>query len=131
MREFFQEVESKFDFDETVETLTKTIQEAGWSVLATHNLQQSLLNKGYDVAPVKVIELCNPHYSSKILSIDNERIFSNLMPCRISVYEKADNKVLVSLMDAGAMAKQIGGVVEEVMSAVYEESLRFIDVIRR
>ncbi len=126
MKNMFIEVQSKFGFDETVEKLTQTIENAKWRVLAVQNLQQSMKNNGYDVLPVKVLELCNPHHASKILSRDEERIYSNLMPCRISVYEKADGKSYLSLMNFGAMAAQIGGLVEEVMADAFSESMQFV-----
>ena len=122
----FLEFQSKFEFDATVSKLIETIENANWKVQITHDLQQSLKNKGYEVPAVKVIELCNPNVAQLILSKDDERIYSNLMPCRISVYEKSDGITYLSLMNAGLMASQIGGVVEEAMSKAFEESMGFV-----
>ena len=61
MENMFIEVQSKFDFEQTVAVLTEEILAANWKVLVTHNLQESLHKNGYEVLPVKVIELCNPH----------------------------------------------------------------------
>ena len=129
MREMFMEVQSKFDFEQTVRLLSEKIESSGWKLLAVHNLQQSLANNGYDVQPVKVFELCNPHHAVKILSRDDERVFSNLMPCRISVYVKKDEGTYVSLMNAGMLAAQIGGVVEEVMTTVFNDTKDFLKAI--
>ena len=129
MREMFMEVQSKFDFEQTVRLLSEKIELSGWKLLAVHNLQQSLANNGYDVQPVKVFELCNPHHAVKILSRDDERVFSNLMPCRISVYVKKDEGTYVSLMNAGMLAAQIGGVVEEVMTTVFNDTKDFLKAI--
>ena len=131
MREMFIEVQSKFDFEQTVRLLSEKIESAGWKLLAVHNLQQSLANNGYDVQPVKVLELCNPHHAVKILSRDYERVFSNLMPCRISVYDKKDEGTFVSLMNAGMLAAQIGGVVEEVMTTVFNDTKDFLKAITK
>lgn len=130
MENMFIEVPSKFAFEQTVTALTEKIEAANWKVLITHNLQDSLYKNGYEVLPVKVIDLCNPHHSSKILSRDTERIYSNLMPCRISVYDKSDGTTYVSLMNSGMLASQIGGIVEEVMSAAFTDSLSFIESIK-
>lgn len=130
MKDMFIEVQSRFSFDETISKLTETIEKDKWKVLITHDLQQSLHKNGYEVLSVKVIELCNPHHSSKILSRDAERIYSNLMPCRISVYDKSDGKTYVSLMNSGMLASQIGGVVEEVMSSAFEESMGFVNAVK-
>lgn len=126
----FIEVQSRLDFEQTVATLTEKIEAAKWKVLVVHNLQQSVNNHGYNVLPVKILELCNPHYSSQILSRDSERIYSNLMPCRIAVYEKEDGLTYLSLMNSGELAAQIGGIVEEVMSTAFNDSMGFIDSVR-
>lgn len=127
----FLEFQSKFEFDATVSKLIETIENASWKVQITHDLQQSLKNKGYEVPAVKVIELCNPNVAQLILSKDDERIYSNLMPCRISVYEKSDGITYLSLMNAGVMASQIGGVVEEAMSKAFEESMGFVKSVTK
>lgn len=130
MENMFIEVQSRLDFEQTVATLTEKIEAAKWKVLVVHNLQQSVNNHGYNVLPVKILELCNPHYSSQILSRDSERIYSNLMPCRIAVYEKEDGLTYLSLMNSGELAAQIGGIVEEVMSTAFNDSMGFIDSVR-
>lgn len=130
MENMFIEVQSRFTVEQTVKTLVETIEKNGWKVQITHDLQQSLKNKGYDVLPVKIVELCNTDHSSKILSLDSERIYANLMPCRIAVYEKTDGKTYLSLMNAGMLAKQIGGVVEEVMSRAFADSMRFVEEVK-
>lgn len=131
MENMFIEFQSKFAVDQTVKILVETIEKDGWKVQITHDLQQSLKNKGYDVLPVKVVELCNPDHSSKILSRDEERIYANLMPCRIAVYDKSDGNTYLSLMNAGMLSKEIGGVVEEVMGAAFADSMRFLEEVKK
>ena len=130
MENMFIEVQSKFAFEQTVSVLSEKIEAAKWKILITHNLQESLHKNGYEVLAVKVIELCNPHHSSKILGRDAERIYSNLMPCRISVYDKTDGNTYVSLMNSGMLAAQASGIVEEVMSVAFKDSLSFIESIK-
>ena len=81
---------------------------------------------GRDVARVKVVELCNPNYAYRILSDDEQRIYSNMLPCRISIHEKADGNTYVSRMNTPVLAAQLGGVAEEVMTAAYNDAERFI-----
>jgi uncharacterized protein (DUF302 family) len=102
------ESESRFSFSETVDILSKTIADNGWKVTITHDLQETLKKNGKEVLPVKVIELCNPGLAFQILSNDNIRSVSAMLPCRISVYEKADGKTYVSRMNAPAFAEMIG-----------------------
>lgn len=125
----FVELLSKYDWEKSVELVTEKIDEAGWKLLATHNLQQSLKNFDYEVKPIKVIELCNPHLANKVLSIDELRLYSNLMPCRISVYEKTDGNTYLSLMNAGELASQLDEKMKNVMNDVYKESLEILKSI--
>lgn len=122
----FFENKSKYGFDETVEKLNAVIAEAGWRVTHTHDLKETMTKNGFVVHPVKVIELCNPKYAYRLLSDDELRIYSNMMPCRLSVYEKADGNTYVSRMNSALFASQIGGVVEEVMSGAYHDAEGFV-----
>lgn len=126
MTQMFFESKSKYAFDETVEKLGEIIAESGWIIAHTHDLQATMKKNGYEVSSVKVIELCKPNYAYRLLSDDSLRIYSSMMPCRISVYTKADGKTYVSRMNSAAMAAQIGGVVQEVMSDAFQDSERFI-----
>lgn len=111
----FIENVSKYDFNETVQKLTMEIEQKSWKVSAIHDLQQTLMNSGKEVLPIKVFALCHPKHSGRILEKDQERIVSSLMPCRISVYMKSDDKTYVSRMNSAILAKSIGGIIEEVM----------------
>jgi uncharacterized protein (DUF302 family) len=127
--EMFLESESRFGFEETVNILNETVTEGGWKVLAVHDLQASMKKAGKDVAAVKVFEICNPNHSYKLLARDDERIYSSLMPCRFSVYEKSDGRVYISRMNATIMSKQIGGLVDEVMTAANNDAENFIKAV--
>lgn len=124
--DMFIESESRYGFEETIKTLSESITNGGWKILTVHNLQESMKKAGKDVLPVQVFEICNPKHSYKLLSQDDKRIYSSLMPCRFSVYEKADGKVYVSRMNTALLSKQIGGLVEEVMTDATNESEGFI-----
>jgi len=121
----FLENESKYNFAETVEKLTCEIEKNTWKLSAVHDLQDTLKKFGTEVLGIKVFALCHPKHSSRILSRDDERIISSLMPCRISVYEKSDGKTYISRMNTGMLAKSIGGITEEVMG----DSTRDVEVI--
>ncbi|MBR8702812.1 DUF302 domain-containing protein [Porphyromonas levii] len=126
IKDMFQESRSKYGFDETVEKLGEIISAKGWRITHTHDMQETMTKNGYSVLPIKVVELCNPVYASRMLSEDSLRIYSSLMPCRISIYEKSDGRTYVSRMNNGAMAGMIGGVVEEVMSGAYHDAEGFV-----
>lgn len=120
------EQSSKFSFAETVDLLVKEATRMEWNVPAVHDLQQSLAKSGKAVKPVRVIEICKPAFSGKMLELSDERIISVMMPCRISVYEKADGKTYIALINAGSMAKELPGNIASVMKAASDETFEIV-----
>src|SRR5690554_117938 len=118
MNQMLLESKSRYSFDETVSKLNEIILEGGWKILHQHDLQEIMKKNGKDILSVKVIELCNPEYAYRLLSDDSLRIYSNMLPCRISVYQKADGKTFLSRLNPSILASQAGGVVQDVMTAV-------------
>jgi len=90
---------SPWDFEKTVEMLTAEAEKRNWMIPAIHDLQASLAKAGKSVRQVKVVEVCKPEYSGKMLEKNDERIISVMMPCRISVYLKEDNKTYIAMID--------------------------------
>lgn len=112
---------SKHSFDETVEKITEAVAKADWRVIHTHNLQAIMVKNNYnDVAQTTVMEICKPSLAHGILSDEESRIYSNMLPCRISVYVQADGNTYVSRMNIKDFAGQIGGKVAEVMTQAFE-----------
>lgn len=125
------ENESKFSFDESATFIEQSITDAGWKISAIHDLQKSMQNFGKSVNKVRVYEICNPEHAYKVLSQNDERIVSSLMPCRISIYEKEDGKTYISMMNTGLMGQMMDGVVPEVMKDASRESEAIIkDMIK-
>ena len=91
---------------------------------ANHDLKQSLAKAGKSVRPVKVVEICKPAYSGAMLEKSDERIVSVMMPCRISVYEKADGKIYVATLNgrmfASAMPENIRDTMVEAADEIEE-----------
>jgi len=117
----FIENESKYGFNETVDKINAELLKNDWRISATHDLQETMKKNDKVVLPVKVIETCKPSHSYKILVLDDERVAASMMPCRISVYEKSDGKTYISRMNAKILAKQIGGIIDEVMTDAFVE----------
>jgi uncharacterized protein (DUF302 family) len=120
------ESQSNLDFSTTVEKISAAVTDSGWKIPATHDLQNTIKNFGKDILPVKILEICHPKHSSRLLELDNERIVSTFMPCRISVYEKSDGKVYISRINAALLSKSFGGLVEEVMTAANDDMEKMI-----
>lgn len=120
------EQSSKFGFDKTVDILVAESERREWKVPAVHDLQLSLAKSGKAVKPVKIIEICKPAYSGQMLELNDERIMSVMMPCRISVYTKDDGITYVSLLNGGEMTAGQSGAIASVMKAASEETFEIV-----
>jgi len=120
---------SQWDFEKTVELLTAAAEKQQWQIPAVHDLQKSLAKAGKTVKSVKVLEVCKPEYSGKMLEKNDERIVSVMMPCRISVYLKDDGKTYVALINVAALAAGMPESVREVMVAASDEVNRIVDSV--
>ena len=130
MDQLFLESKSRYSFDETVSKLNVIILEGGWKILHQHDLQEIMKKNGKDIISVNVIELCKPDYAYRLLSDDSLRIYSNMLPCRISVYKKKDGNTYLSRLNPTMIAAQAGGVVEEVMTTSFNDAERFIEKLK-
>ncbi|MEY6431059.1 DUF302 domain-containing protein [Thioalkalicoccus limnaeus] len=116
------EDDSRFGFDQTVETIRDSAIEAGWKVPTVHRIDEAVSQYGYQVPRVAVLELCQPQHAARILADGDAKVVTSLMPCRVSVYETADGRVVVSRMNTGLLARMFGGVVTEVMTEATQEN---------
>ena len=129
MEHFIIEQRSRFDINKTVETILQAAGEKGWSNPATHDLQQSLAKSGKYVKPVKVIEICKPEYSGKMLELNHERIMSVMMPCRISVYVKNDGKTYIALLNSAMMTQGLSEPIAKAMQEAFNESMEIVEAV--
>lgn len=118
---------SKYSFNETFEKISKSITDNSWKVITSHNLQEIMKKNGKDVHPVQVIETCNPNHAYKVLSKDDERLISNMLPCRISIYENSDGSVYVSRINPEAMQGQVSEYASEVVGAALGDIEKIIE----
>jgi uncharacterized protein (DUF302 family) len=127
--QFIIEQISPYNMDRTVEMITKKAKELNWSVPFVHDLQQSLAKSGKEVKPVKVIEICKPEYSGRMLELNDERIISVMMPCRISVYMKNDGKTYVALINVATLMDKMPGSIALIMKAASDESYKIVSSV--
>jgi uncharacterized protein (DUF302 family) len=123
------ENQSRFGFAETIEILSKNILEKGWKITIMHDLQETLKKNSKEVLPVKIIELCNPGIAYQILSKDELRYVSPMLPCRITVYEKSDGFTYISRMNAPALAGMIGGDAAKTIVLAFNETEEFLKAV--
>ncbi|MBN2349701.1 MAG: DUF302 domain-containing protein [Bacteroidales bacterium] len=117
-----KENQAKYSFEETAAKFEEIVVSNNWKIPIIHDLQATMLKFGKEVQKVKIYEICQPDQAYKILTEDDERIVSSLMPCRIAIYEKSDGNVYISRLNSGFVSKAFGGVVADVMSQVTEEN---------
>ncbi|MBI5077976.1 MAG: DUF302 domain-containing protein [Candidatus Yonathbacteria bacterium] len=114
-------------FDEAVNTLQDEIAKAGMRVLYVHDVQQSLVEKGFPREPFKIIEFCNAKYANEFLNADIK--IGLCMPCKINVYIK-DGQTFISGMrpiilsqffpdaNLGEMPKEIDKAIQGIIDSV-------------
>jgi uncharacterized protein (DUF302 family) len=120
---------SPFNVPVTVEKLIEAANKKGWQSPAVHNLQHSLAKSGENVLPVIVVEICKPEYSGRMLKQDDGRIVSILMPYRISVYEEADGRTYVALLNMSVMTAGLSPVASEAILNASDEAFEIIKSI--
>jgi uncharacterized protein (DUF302 family) len=109
-----------------MEKLSEIILNGGWNISVILDLQAALNKSDIEVLAVKVMEVCNPKLASRILQDSDTRVYSSMLPCKISVYEKDNGRTYLSFLNTGAFALQIGGAVENVMNEAFSQVEKFI-----
>lgn len=111
-------------FDDAVQTVQEEIVKAGMRVLHIHDVQQSLVEKGFARESFKIVEFCNAKYANEFLNSDIK--IGLCMPCKINVYVK-DGQVFISGMrpivlsqffpnaDLGEMPKEIDQIIRNII----------------
>jgi len=117
---------SRYDFGQTMDLLSKAILEKGWKITITHDLQETMKKNGKEVLPVKVIEICNPGLAFQILSKDQLRDVSPMLPCRISIYEKSDGITYIARMNAPAFAAMLDKDAAKTINQAFNEAEEFV-----
>jgi uncharacterized protein (DUF302 family) len=124
-KQMFIVKESLLGFDQTIVAIEKSAADNQWGIPFKYDLQATLKGKGFEVQPVNVISLCKPVFANEILSDNNERLVSALMPCRVAVYEK-EGKTYVSMLNAALFAKFLNKKSKQVMSQASEENEKIL-----
>ena len=124
-----KEKQVSHNFEEAVELIETTVRQKGWTIPAIHNMQATLANFGHDVEKMKIFEICHPDLAYQILSRDDERIVSSLLPCRLSVYEKSDGNVYVSWMNMRLMGRLMKGTVPGAFAEASSATEQIVNVL--
>jgi uncharacterized protein (DUF302 family) len=93
--DFDYTVTTKKSFDEAVTSVERETKTAGFRVLHVHNVTATLAEKEFEIAPFKIIEVCNAKSAYTVLKADIK--IGLCLPCKINVYVK-DGKTYISGM---------------------------------
>ena len=124
-----KEYQSPFDINKTVQTIAKNAKANGWVVPSIGKLHKSVKKHGgFDLTPVFLVNLCNASHAYNILKNDDTKVIATMMPCTISVYEKADGKTYIGTMNAELLGKMFGGDVAQIFGVeVARDQQKFIE----
>jgi uncharacterized protein (DUF302 family) len=125
------ENQSRYNFTENIYKQSQTIVDKGWKITIVHDLKETMKKNGKDVLPVKVLELCNPGLAFQILSKDELRDVSPMLPCRISIYEKSDGITYISRMNAPAFAGMLEEDAAKTIILAFNEAEEFVKAVAK
>ena len=126
------EYKSPFDINKTVETIAKNAKANKWVVPSISKLHKSIKKHGgYELSPVFLVNLCNAKHAYNILKDDDTKVIATMMPCTISVYEKADGNTYIGTMNAELLGKMFGGNIAQVFGVeVARDQQKFIEFVK-
>lgn len=122
------EVTSTKSLDEIGRGLEEAAARHKFGIIATHDLKETMKNKGVDFAgECRIYEVCNPHQAKKVLETDGS--ISTALPCRISVYRAGEQYRIATLLPTALMEmfgkpelEPVAREVETVIKAMIEEA---------
>jgi len=120
--------ETDKSFDTIVENIERLTPEHQFRVLAVHNVQETLAEKGFERGPYKIIEICNAGFAHQALGKDVS--VGMFMPCRYTVHIEND-KTVVTLAKPTTIAEMLpesglsdlAATVETTLKKIMEEAI--------
>ncbi|GIU77091.1 MAG: hypothetical protein KatS3mg005_0329 [Bryobacteraceae bacterium] len=99
-----------------------------FGVIHVHDLQKTMKEKGVDFGgECAIFEVCNPHQAKRAL--EAEPAISTVLPCRISVYQRGEQRVIATFLPTAMMQlfdsaglRPVAEEVETVVKAMIDES---------
>lgn len=92
--------------DEAVAAVEQSCTAHGFRVLYIHDIAADLAEKGYPRDPLKIVEICNARYASKMLERDVTAAL--MLPCPIAVYQQ-NGGTRISTMLPSVIAELLPG----------------------
>lgn len=122
---FAYQLRSDKSFDEVAANLERLSPEHQFRVLAVHDVQATLAEKGFERGPLKIIEICNAGFAHEATQKDiNVALF---MPCKFTVHTE-DNQTVVTLARPTMIADMLPDAGLNELAEKVEETLRKVMV---
>ncbi|AZQ65354.1 DUF302 domain-containing protein [Flammeovirga pectinis] len=123
-------IKSDKSLDVTINQIKENALHLGWSVTAIRDMKQKLQNKvNRDIGgEVKIIELCKPEYAAEILSIDDNKYLSVLMPCSISVIENKDKAVFITYLNIPKFSEGLTDETQDILRKIYTDQQELLQL---
>jgi len=87
--------------------ITEALREVGFGVLTRIDVAATLQKKlGLKRRPYLILGACNPKIASQALEMEEH--LGLLLPCNVIIYEDADGRTIVSVIDPVAMLSVVG-----------------------
>jgi len=126
--QFAFSLESDKPFDTVVAKIEENVPKHMFRVLAVHDVQGTLAEKGFERPPLKIIEVCNAGFAHKALNKESD--VALFMPCRYSVHAEGNKTVvklarptMISQMMPEAGLDQLASGVEGTLKQIMQESV--------
>jgi uncharacterized protein (DUF302 family) len=96
------QIKSSKPLNEIERALQESAARNRFGVIATHDLQSLMKQKGVDLAmECRIYEVCNPLQAKKVL--ESNGAISTALPCRISVYGSPGDYTLATMLPTEMM----------------------------
>ncbi|MCG8311020.1 MAG: DUF302 domain-containing protein [Cytophagales bacterium] len=114
-----------YQFDEAVDKITIALKDVGFGILTEIDMKATMKSKlDIDRRSYKILGACNPEFASKALEMEEK--IGILLPCNVTVIEKEDGKVDVSIMDPTVAMSIVENPELEVLAAEVSEKLETV-----
>jgi uncharacterized protein (DUF302 family) len=88
-------VPTEKSFAEALQAVVDATAERNFRVLAVHDVQATLAEKGFDREPLAIVEVCNSKHAHRVLAADVR--IALMLPCPITV-QQVSGAVSISTM---------------------------------
>ncbi len=123
MSELGYTIESARSIDDVSTLLEKITPEHNFRILAVHDVKATLAEKGFEINPLKIYEVCNAGFAYNALSKDiNVAMF---MPCKI-ILRQDGKKTVITLVRPSMISQMLPDSGLEDLAGEVEKQLKEI-----